>query len=969
TSDNDDDGNRGSRVIWIMDGGHYGYRTPGSPRHWGEDVPGNMPKLVGTGNGSPCGVMVYEGDHLPAEYHGAVFEAEAGTRQINAFPLTRHGATFRTEPRVLLASADPWFRPVDMTAAPDGSLFVADWYDAGVGGHGFRDQTTGRIYRVTSKERKAEAKAADFGTVRGLIAALRSPTVATQDAARRALIERAKTDRQEVETSLVTLYSSSSPIERARALWVLHAVAGDRAAVDALKDTDPRLREQGVRILGRDDRENGHVEYKDGAEKQSPPALKHLAALLPLAADADAGVRRELILALRNVPTEQAGEALKTLTRAWDGRDRWYLECLGLALDQRDSAFIAGLFDGTLYGDLDLDETGQAAKVAVPPYFPVDRNEAFIAAGTPDLPVSALSKTLGLAWRVHRPEVLPVLSRVLAKLSSPELQQAADDVLAQMRDGRTAVVLAEIAGKAEDPARQRQILATLASKLDSVWGDARRSPEIVTMTEAALKDPELRLEAVAVAAATGDARYAPAVLALARDEKASAELRAAAVEAAARFNDPKARELVVALIREAKGKKSAGPAVEAAVRSLPRQGGDTTARLLELIGDKDYPLGLRREALRTLARQRDGGKQVLDLAREKKLSDDLKTEASSLLSANPDQKLRHEAAGVLPQPKGRGGRPLPSFFDMVRKEGQADRGRDVFFRAGNNSCSGCHRVQGRGQWIGPDLSTIGTKYGRDELLRSILNPSAAISHNFRSQVVGLDDGRVLTGLPVEDSADRLVLKTAAGERVAVPLKQIDDRKESDVSLMPEGLAETMTDQELADLLSFLSALRQPVSIIGQYQVIGPVAESKDTPAFDPTRPVDPSLALKGPEGQKLSWRRLDANAESLADLNTLVGDAPSKSAYLYAPVVSAIAQQARLVLDTKAEIKVWLNGKSLSLPDPSDGQSRSLSVDLLRGKNDLLIRVGGGPSLAIVTTLVTDRPVSFRTDEEKVSGR
>ena len=50
-----------------MEGGKYGYRTPGSPRHWGEDVPGNVPKLVGTGNGSPCGLMVYEGDLLPKE--------------------------------------------------------------------------------------------------------------------------------------------------------------------------------------------------------------------------------------------------------------------------------------------------------------------------------------------------------------------------------------------------------------------------------------------------------------------------------------------------------------------------------------------------------------------------------------------------------------------------------------------------------------------------------------------------------------------------------------------------------------------------------------------------------------------------------------------------------------------------------------------------------------------------------------
>ncbi len=155
TSDNDDDGNRGCRVIWAMDGGHYGYHTPGSPRHWGEEVPGNVPKLVGTGNGSPCGIMVYEGGLLPSQYRGAVFEVDAGTRQVNVFPITRKGAAFRTEYKVFLGSDDPWFRPVDACSAPDGSVFVADWYDAGVGGHAFSDQTSGRIYRVAPKGTRA----------------------------------------------------------------------------------------------------------------------------------------------------------------------------------------------------------------------------------------------------------------------------------------------------------------------------------------------------------------------------------------------------------------------------------------------------------------------------------------------------------------------------------------------------------------------------------------------------------------------------------------------------------------------------------------------------------------------------------------------------------------------------------------------------------------------------------------------
>ena len=79
-------------------------------------MPGNVPKIVGTGNGSPCGIMVYEGDLLPPEYRGAVLEADAGTRQVNFFPMTRKGAAFRTEYKVFLGSDDPWFRPVDACA-------------------------------------------------------------------------------------------------------------------------------------------------------------------------------------------------------------------------------------------------------------------------------------------------------------------------------------------------------------------------------------------------------------------------------------------------------------------------------------------------------------------------------------------------------------------------------------------------------------------------------------------------------------------------------------------------------------------------------------------------------------------------------------------------------------------------------------------------------------------------------------
>ena len=805
-SDNDDDGNRGSRVIWIMEGGQYGYRTPGSARHWGEDTPGPVPKLVGTGNGSPCGVMVYEGSLLPKAYQNAIYEAEAGPRVINYFPLTRQGAAFRTEHKVLLASDDPWFRPVDVTAAPDGSVLVADWYDAGVGGHSFKDQTTGRIYRVAPKGSKSKVVKVDFATIPGLIEALKSPVVATRDVARRLLIERGA----ESVAPLKTLLAQGEPNERARALWVLQGIEGDGTALAVLKDKDPSMRELAVRILGRDVATNGKVE---NAKPGDRPAQRFLADLLPMANDPDAGVRRELILALRNMATDTVGDALKTLASRWDGQDRWYLEALGLALQGRESSYVASLFDGSLYGDLDLAEAGGNGSIAVPPYFPADRNEAYIKVGTPDGTSSAVGKSIGLAWRLHRAESLPLIAKILPALRSTELQQAADDVLMQMGGKDAALMLATLAAEAPDASRKLGLLATLNRKLGREWRDARNDPKVVSVIESALNDPALRLQGIALAGSSGESRYSTTLMTFAKDAKAPDEVRVAAIEAVARINSPGAAELVAELIEGSKG-KSSSPAGQAAVRSLSSIKGKGESDLRAIVSNVAYPLGLRREALRSLSTSRGGVATVIALAEAKQLPDDLKTQAVTIVHRSPDRTLRDRANKVLPLPQTADGRRLPSFFEIVRRDGDATRGQGVFHRTGTTACATCHRVQGRGNWIGPDLSTIGVKYGKPEMLQSIINPSEAIGYNFRSIIVATNGGKLLTGLPVEDSPSRLILKSADGERFTVNPADIEERKFSEVSLMPEGLAQTMSDQDLVDLLAFLGALKLPVSIVG-----------------------------------------------------------------------------------------------------------------------------------------------------------
>ena len=973
TSDNDDDGKRGCRVIWAMDGGHYGYQTPGSPRHWGEDVPGNVPKLVGTGNGSPTGIMVYEGRLLPDAYFGGLLEVDAGSRQVNFFPITRKGAAFRTDYKVFLGSDDPWFRPIDACAGPDGSIFVADWYDAGVGGHAFSDQTTGRIYRVAPKGNKPKAVKADFGSIAGLIDGLKSPNNATRDVARRGLIARG----DEATEALLRLIHLGTPEEAARAIWTASAmpnspVLGTIATEvikhpDAFHDADPRLRVLAVRILGRDCRENGTVEYKNPEARKPAAALANLDRLLTLVDDPDPAVRRELILALRNLPTSRVGAALRKLAASWDGQDRWYLEALGLAFDGREAEYVTSLMDPALFGESgDFAKDGRNDHVALPPYFPVDRNEAFIAVDAPDQPTTGLSKFLGFLWRLRRPESLPVLEQILPNLTAPGLQQAGDDVLRQLNDPSAADVVALVAERTDDPIRRRGLLTILAERLAGNWNAAKDRPPVTRAIARALETPELRPQGIALAAATGDDRYREDVqkLALATDQPE--EVVVAAIEALGAFRSSRSSDVLDRLIGEVHGKPSSTPRAEAAVRTLPNFN-DSRDSLLKMIVDPAYPLGLRREALRTAARVRGGAMKVLDLARDKKLPDDLKTEATTVLHSQSDRRVRDLADDLLPLPSSSSGRPLPSMFELIRREGKADRGAAVFFREASNACGACHRVQGRGRWVGPDLSTIGTKYGKAELLNSILNPSAAIGFSFRSMVVALSDGRVVTGLPVEDTPERLVLKTADGERLTIRPGDIEDRRTSDVSLMPENLAQTMSDGDLVDLLAYLGTLKQPVSIVGQYHAVGPVAAS----AVAPTARVDLDAEVDGGEGRAMAWRRLNADAEGLVDLGALLPPGASGVAFAVVPIASETAQEARIVLDTPAEVSAWLDGKPVPLARSNGAGPFSSRVELAKGPSTLLIRVPAlknGSAVPLVTTIVAPQPVGFSAGESGLSA-
>ncbi|MEJ6579770.1 MAG: hypothetical protein QNL68_08210 [Akkermansiaceae bacterium] len=339
-SDNDDDGNKGVRINFVMDYGNYGYRDEITGagwgdkrtnieekiplRHWHLNDPGVVPNLLQTGQGSPTGIVVYEGSVLPSVFRNQVIHCDAGPNVTRAYPAKTEGAGYSAKMiNILQGSRDKWFRPSDVCVAPDGSLLVADWYDPGVGGHAMGDLKRGRIFRVAVPGSKHSVPKADFSTPDGAATALTSPNGATRYLAWTALNKMG----DKAVPALQKIWKSENPRHRARALWVLGKSAGrGQSSVDlALADSDPDIRIVGIRLA-----------------RQLGLSIPETVA--KVVQDKSPAVLREAAIALRFDGSDQANALWTELALQHNGSDRWYLEALGIGSDlHADARFAAWL--------------------------------------------------------------------------------------------------------------------------------------------------------------------------------------------------------------------------------------------------------------------------------------------------------------------------------------------------------------------------------------------------------------------------------------------------------------------------------------------------------------------------------------------------------------------------------------------------------------------------------------------------
>ncbi|MBL9142632.1 MAG: NPCBM/NEW2 domain-containing protein [Verrucomicrobiaceae bacterium] len=772
-SDNDDDGNKGVRINYVMEFGNYGYsdemtgagwQTPRigwedeiPKRHWHQNDPGVIPNLLQTGAGSPTGMQVYEGDLLPSIFKCMPIHCDAGPNVVRGYITQPDGAGYKAEiVNVLEGTKDRWFRPSDVAVAPDGSLIVADWYDPGVGGHGMGDVTRGRLFRVTTKAaEKYESPKVDVSSVDGAVAALKSPNEAARYLGWMAL--RAFGPKAAPELKALFSDTKSEPQHRARALWVLGNLGTKARPFDPFT-LEPDAKEAALNVIG-DALHSGD----DNLVAAGLRLIRQHHFQEPLMAHWYRGIlrspvaRRELAISARFDNGEVGVPTWASVASGASAGDRWLIEALGIGADLS--------WDKRLTETRSIDGDKGSEELAL---------ALVLRSRGSDSPKALADLTLRLA-ELHSAAKGTNL-RLLRSLQILQYNHPAEVTKAALEifhkaDSETALASVALLSRdaiTKDPAAQ--------ARLDSLLKPVIGKPEFVSLVE------RLNL--------TGfEKELLDYILA---NPNAPESITAAKMLAAN-------RDGTTALLTQSDPKSAT-----ALVNVLGRVGDRASVAVLNQAFWKLKDNGVRNTAIEALALTSEGARNILRWHSEKKLPEAQLTTAALALSRSTDVGVRNEAASTLPLPAAQGLQNFPSIPELMKLNGDASKGMTIFAQAG---CVACHRVKGQFIDFGPDLSLIGNKLSKDGLFTAILYPSAAIEHSFHGETITTKEGQTIVGYIVSETDSELTLKVAGGASMTVKKSSIVKKDEMKDSLMPPGLAGAIGAQGLADLVAWLQTLK------------------------------------------------------------------------------------------------------------------------------------------------------------------
>ena len=780
-SDNDDDGNKGVRINYVMEFGNYGYSDEMTgegwqvprigweseipQRHWHQNDPGVVPNMLLTGAGSPTGMQVYEGDLLPSIFHGQPIHCDAGPNVVRGYITQADGAGYRAEiVNVMEGSKDKWFRPSDVCVAPDGSLIVADWYDPGVGGHGMGDLERGRLFRVTTKAGlKFQVPSFKLDTVEGAVEALKSPNEAERYLGWQALMKMGSN----AEPSLKVLFEDkkAEPQHRARAFWLLATLGKKQYNVSpasgvlveanshtafgslhdsVLEDTDEKIRITAIRAA--------RQVYRDQPEKLREVIAK-------VVNDQSPAVRREAAIALRFQVGQAAEELWSRLVVSSERDDRWAIEALGIGAELDWHRRLAELMNFQSYSK--------------------ERIEAL--------------------WQVVRRARCKEAVEMLSAMTKPDFDKVAQQWMGQSLPTLRALQLLQYHHR-EEVAKAALTIFLKADAETALAATAlldrnaiASNPEAKTRLDGLLKPVIGKADFVALVERLNLTGFEKELLDfISAHPNAPESVNAARLIAAN-------RDGALRFLKEADAKSA-----KALIAALGRVSDRAAVAVMNQHFWPEKREDVRRVLIDALALSGEGGRAILKWQSEGKLPPAFKDQAALALSRSTDAGLRDQAARELPLPAAQGLANFPKLPELMQLKGDASKGPQMFMQAG---CVACHRVKGQFIDFGPDLTQIGNKLSKDGLFTAILYPSAAIEHSFNGVTVSTKSGQQSVGYVISETGEELTLRIAGGASQVLKKADITQRVEMTQSLMPPGLAAAIGPQGLVDLVAWLQTLK------------------------------------------------------------------------------------------------------------------------------------------------------------------
>ncbi|PQO41784.1 dehydrogenase [Blastopirellula marina] len=695
-----------------------------------------------------CGIEYFDSDAYPEQYRDRLYMGNIHGGCINVDVLQRDGSTYFAKPRPdFLTANDVWHMPVDQKTGPDGCLYVLDWYDRY---HCYQD---------------AMARPGDVDRLKGRLYRVRyqetpraQPFDLTQESdealiARlhsgnrfyRDMAQRVLAERASpAATPLLQALVLNQSASLKTRLHALWSLIGARQLNDEFSLQLLASKEPQIRRWA--------VRYQGIKTSNNPAIAKQVQAL---AHDESADVRLEVAILASQV------DYLATLPTL--------LEVLH---NSSDDKLIPHIVWQNLHPELETKTPEYLALMTQAPY----ANDAATLALLPRATDRILA-TPGLSV-----EHVATLVKLLA--AHPQQQE------------QLATCLQRIAEQAQSHEltgdRLAQLKTELADSLSTILKQGPDHPGYYNAANLALAwhDPAAM-------------QIVPQVFASSRQPTPR---RIAALDSLLTTEHPKSLELVRHYFEAPENDQAA---VGQVIQTLGKTTSDAVPDLLLSRLDSLSPQN-RPKAIEVLLQRPVWAMRLLSQIETGKLDKDS-------LSINQLQRLastsNQEVVAKVGEIYGtiRSGRDPSRTFVVAQmrrlvtsQPGDPHGGIEVY----NKLCGQCHKLHGKGQEVGPEI-TVNGRGNLEQLLSNVFDPSLVIGKDYQAVNVLTVDGRVLSGLLVEDSDSRVVLKMQGGKQETIARDDVDLMKTSDTSLMPEGIEKQLQPQEIVDLFAYLTLNKPP----------------------------------------------------------------------------------------------------------------------------------------------------------------